>query len=119
MVKFPREPVILCMTRATLFFKLTLVNVLMTIYALFCLCLISLVLMALFTLCALMFPNQWKFRLFVMIECGFFPVRSIVTFRAIIPQFILMGIVLLVTIIATVRQRLVFPIYMTFLTGGL
>lgn len=118
MVKFPWEPVILCMTGAALFFEFPFVNILMAINALFCLCLISLVLMALFTLCAFMLSNEREIRLPVMIEGRLFPIRCVVAFYTIIPQLFFMGIVLLVTIIAAVREGLVFSIQMTFLTGG-
>ena|SRR3990170_8671625 len=119
MVKFPGEPVILCMTRVTLFLELPLVNILMTINALLCLCPVSLILMALFTLCALVLPNQRKIRLPVMVKGRLFPICCVVTFRTIIPQLFFMRIILLVTIVAAVRQGLVFSINITFLTGGL
>ena len=91
----------------------------MAINALFCLCLISLVLMALFTLCAFMLSNEREIRLSAMVEGRLLPIRCVVAFRTVISQFFFMGIVLLVTIIAAVREGLVFSIHMTFLTGGL
>lgn len=85
MIKLPWEPVILCMTRAALFFEFPFVNILMAINALFCLCLVSIVLVALFTLCAFMLSNEREIRLPVMIEGGFFPIRCVVAFHTIIP----------------------------------
>lgn len=116
MVEFPREPVRLGMAGTTFFLEFPFVNILMTIDTFFSLGLIPLFQVALLALHHLVFPYERKFRLLVVIEGIFFPVRRVMAFLTVIPQLLFMGIVLLVTIKAAIGQRLVFPIHMTFLT---
>src|SRR3989304_6197552 len=119
MVEFPGEPVVLCMTRAAFLLKLTFVNILMAVNALFRFGSILLILMALFTLHTLMFTNQRKLRLFIVIEGILFPICRVMAFYTIFPQLIFMGIVLLMAVNTAVRDWFIFPFYMTFLTVNL
>src|SRR4030066_1100887 len=116
MVKFPGEPVVLCMTRAALLLKLTFVNILMAVNALFRFGSILLILVALLTLHTLMFSNQRKLRLFIVIEGILFPICCVMTFYTIFTQLIFMGIVLLMAVNTAVRYWLIFSIHMTLLT---
>src|SRR3989304_7735404 len=119
MVKFPGEPVVLCMTRAAFFLKLTFVNIFMAVNAFFRFGSILLILVALFTLHTLMFANQRKLRLFIVIEGILLPIGRVMTFCTIFPQLIFMGIVLLMAVNTTVRDWFIFPFYMAFLAVSL
>src|SRR4030065_735598 len=119
MVKFPGEQVVLCMTRAALLLKLTFVNILMAVNALFRFGSILLILVALFTLHTLMFANQRKLRLFIVIKGILLPIGRVMTFCTIFPQLIFMGIVLLMAVNTTVRDWFIFPFYMAFLAVSL
>src|SRR4030066_885066 len=119
MVKFPGEPVVLCMTRAALLLKLSFVNIFMAVNALFRFGSILLILVALLTLHTLMFSNQRKLRLFIVIEGILFPICRVMTFYTIFTQLIFMGIVLLMAVNTTVGDWLIFSIHMTFLAVSL
>lgn len=117
MVEFPREPVRLGMAGTTFFLELPFVNILMAINTFFSLGLIPFFQMTLLTFRCFVFPDEWKFRLLVVVEGIFFPVRRVMAFLTVIAQLLFVGIVLFMTIKAAIRQGLVFPFDVALLTS--
>ncbi len=107
------------MARTAFLLKLPFMDILMAINTLFSFGSILFVLMTLFTFRTFVFTYQRKFSLLVMIQCILLPVSCVVTLYAIIPEFLFMGIILFMAVIATVRQRFILSVHMAFLARRL